>query len=294
MFHKLVTFMIALLIIVLTIGACGPTPEAEVIVEQSAAGSNNTVEDTTEIKADERGSFAGALFGISLLVAVLHIAIRWIVLIFFKSERVVWAEELKTAGIIAASWIVSLTILGLLGNFIADKVTDYWWLIDKGLDDIWFNQVALPWVLFAIGFVVTMLLIPILDVVNRPGFKLKIPKPSLGGWREDEVDDAKTTKFMLVVGKIAIYFVWSFIGVVSALIINLLIEYFVIISMPFGLIVFPFVILFAYSLIRLNAMHCPNCGKKLGRIYGMIPFMVFHDFHLECCKHCHHDLTQPL
>ena len=87
--------------------------------------------------------------------------------------------------------------------------------------------------------------------------------------------------------------VWGFIGTIFALIIALLVDYFALTSIPFGIIVFPFIILLTYSIIRVNTMHCPECGKKLGLVYGMFPFVVIHDFDLENCKHCHFDLTLP-
>ena len=85
--------------------------------------------------------------------------------------------------------------------------------------------------------------------------------------------------------------IYSFIGAVLALIVELLLDFFFITPLIFSVVPLPFIALFVYFLVRLNSMGCPKCGEKLGRLYGMVPFFVFHDFDLEKCKHCHHDLN---
>jgi len=60
---------------------------------------------------------------------------------------------------------------------------------------------------------------------------------------------------------------------------------------PFDIFSVPVFGLFAYFIFRINSIRCPNCGKKLGNLYGFIPFEALHDFDLVKCKHCHYDLT---
>ena len=218
--RKYLVILAVLIAVSLILAACGPTPIPEGDAAVEATGSTNTVMDTTEIKADERGSFVGTFMVIGAIIGIFHATILLIILVRRKDESL-YDQYDNFSGVTAlfkwifyfSSWFLGILILGTLINVVADQIVDYWWLQEKGYSSIWFMKVAFPQILFLIGMVLTRFLLSKLDSRINPQSPVAIPDPTSRFIHDSRtIESVQNWSQAVKYGRYIIFFCWMVIG----------------------------------------------------------------------------------